>query len=130
MRKWIVHGILAEDDEAEVWLNLHDYSTETALLLVHDVIETGWLRGMRRVTLVHGAAEISSPAGAYWSGRGATKWALRRALNAGEFKPYVYHSRSERHHKPVYSNRITLALKPNPTPQVDADWPEVSAQEY
>ena len=130
-KNWIVPGTLAlVCDGTEIWLDLHGYSTETAMNLVHAVIEVGWKRGLHRVTLVHGAAYVTSPMAALFRQRGSTKWAIRRALNSGEFKPYVYYSRSKKHDKPVDANRISLALKPNPEPTPTEPWPPIPSLDY
>ena len=124
-KEWIVQGTLAVLNTEEVWLDLHQYTTDTALEIVAVILEAAWRRGFRRVTIVHGATYIRSPLTAQHRGRGFIKWAIRRALNEGQFMEWAYHARSPHHEKKVVSNRITLALRPNPSPEPELPWPNV-----
>ena len=130
-KQWIVHGVLAVvEGTQEVWLNLHDHAFEVALQVVREVLKAAWERGSRRVTIVHGAKEVTSPLQAMWSGRGSIKWSIRHALNSGEYMPWAYYSRSKKHEKDIAANRITLALRPNPHPRAGAPWPVLPDLDY
>lgn len=130
-KHWITHGSLATlDDADEVWLNLHDYTRQQAVGVVELVMKAAWERGYDRLTIVHGAADVTSPAKAEWTGRGSIKWNIRSELNSGRFMPYAYYSGSKKHVKHVHSNRITIALRPNASAERDRPWPTLPDPEW
>ena len=130
-KNWIVHGILAVlPDSDGVWLDVHGFQHETALEVVCTVVEAAFSRGYCRVTVVHGAAEITSPIAALHRGRGAIKWLVRRALNQGEYMEWAYFARSKKHERDANANRISLALRSNPAPVRDSPWPEMPKPEF
>ena len=71
----------------EVQLDLHGYSTETALWLSREVVETAWERGCDRVVMIHGSKHVATPAASSQTGQGRTKWSLRQALSRGGVQP-------------------------------------------
>ena len=127
-RTKVMLGVVEGTDE--VWLNLHGYIFEVALQVVQKVLEAAWVRGYRQVTIIHGAADVTSPARAKWTGRGSIKWGIRRALNEGVYMPWAYYARAKKHEKDIAAIRITLALRPNPHPRVGAPWPELPDLNY
>ncbi|MDT8435770.1 MAG: hypothetical protein RRA92_03340 [Gemmatimonadota bacterium] len=114
----------------EVQADLHGYATETALRFAEEVVEAAWERGAARVALVHGAKHVASPAASDATGQGATKWALRRALSRGAFNRWAEPPKSSAHARGGVSDRLVVALKPNPRPDPGAPLPDPPPHEY
>jgi len=114
----------------EVHVDLHGYSTETALWLAREVIESAWDRGCERVALIHGAKHVASRAASDQVGQGAMKWALRDALARGQYKQWSEPPNSSKHERKAVSDRLVVALRPNPRPDPGAAWPEPPEHEY
>ncbi len=114
----------------EVHVDLHGYATETALWLAREVVDSAWERGCERVVLIHGAKHVSNRMMADRAGQGATKWALRDELGAGEYDRWAEPVNSSKHERKAVSDRLVIALKPNPHPDAGAPWPEPPAHEY
>jgi len=111
-------------------LDLHGYSTETALWLGREVVETAWERGCDRVVMIHGAKHVATPAASGQTGQGGTKWALRQALSRGEFNRWAEPPKSGGHDRKAVSDRLGLALRSNPKPDPGSPWPEPPEPEY
>lgn len=114
----------------EVQLDLHGYSTETALYVARAVVETAWERGCDRIVMIHGAKHVASPAASSQTGQGRTKWALRQALSRGEYNRWAEPPKSGGHDRKAVSDRLSLALKPNSRPDPGSAWPEPPEHEY
>ncbi len=114
----------------EVQLDLHGYSTETALWLAREVVDSAWVRGCDRVTMIHGAKHVATPAASDQTGQGRTKWALRQALSRGAFNRWAEAPKSSGHDRKAVSDRLVIALKPNPRPDPAAAFPEPPEHEY
>ncbi len=114
----------------EVQVDLHGYSTDTALWLSREVVETAWERGCERVVLIHGSKHVATPAASGHTGQGRTKWALRQALSRGEFNRWAEPPKSGGHDRKAISDRLGLALKSNPNPDPGSPWPDPPEPEY
>ncbi|MCL7968454.1 MAG: Smr/MutS family protein [marine benthic group bacterium] len=114
----------------EVQVDLHGYSTDTALWLALEVVESAWERGCERVVLIHGAKHVASRETADQVGQGGTKWALRDALTRGQFKRWAEPANSNKHDRKAVSDRLAIALMENPSPDRGAPWPEPPEHEY
>jgi hypothetical protein len=114
----------------EVQVDLHGYSTQTALWLAREVMESAWERGCERVVLIHGAKHVTSRTTADQVGQGGMKWALRDALTRGQFKRWAEPASSNKHDRGAVSDRLAIALMENPRPDSGASWPEPPEHEY
>ena len=121
---------LRVSEPGELWLDLHGYEIETALDLVRASLEAAWKRGFERVSIVHGASDVASPAAAASSSRGAIKWGIRGALDDGDYADWVCDRKSGKHELANAASRTSLALLPNPDPDPEAPWPEVPQPEH
>ena len=127
---WLHTGVVRIDNDEELWLDIHHRAHAPAMEVVETFIEAAWEHGLSRVTVVHGAADVTSLAAAMWRGRGSVKWAIRRALNDGEYMEWAYYSGSKKHSKDVHAGRITIALRPNPRSKSNVDWPHLPPLDY
>lgn len=114
----------------EVHVDLHGYSTDTALWLAREVVESAWERGCERVVLIHGAKHVASRTTADQVGQGGTKWALRDALTRGQYKRWAEPPNSNKHDRKAVSDRLAVALRPNPRPDPETEWPDPPEHEY
>jgi hypothetical protein len=114
----------------EVQVDLHGYSTDTALWLAREVVESAWQRGCDTVVLIHGAKHVASRSTADQVGQGGTKWALRDALTRGQFKRWAEPANSSKHGRKAVSDRLSISLMENPRPDPGAPWPDPPEHEY
>ncbi len=114
----------------EVQVDLHGYATETAVRFSRDIVEAAWERGAGRVVLIHGAKHVASPSASDATGQGRTKWALRGSLARGAFNRWAEPAKSAAHDRRAVSDRLVVALKPNPRPDPGAPLPEPPEHEY
>jgi hypothetical protein len=111
-------------------LDLHGYDIHTAVDLALQCVEAAWEHGFSRLSVLHGAAKVTSPSAATARGRGAIKWAIRGALDDGEFDAWALPPRSEAHRRASRSSETSIALKPNPDPHPDAAWPTIPQPDH
>jgi len=111
--------------EDELRLDLHGYDLHTAIDLARDCAASAWEHGFVRLTVLHGARQATTPADVQNSGRGAIKWAVRQALDDGEFNDWARPPRSEQHRRASRASETSIALKPNPDPHPEAEWPVI-----
>lgn len=125
MRELPARGPLRIQDDGELRLDLHGYDLHTAVDLVLACAAAAWEHGLERLTIVHGARHATSPADAHASGRGAIKWAVRKVLHDGELDAWALPPRSKRHRRGVRSSETSIALRRNPDPHPEAEWPVI-----
>ena len=119
---------MQSDDELR--LDLHGYDIHAAVDLAVQCAAAAWEHGFARLTVLHGARQVTSPAAASASQRGAIKWAVRGALDDGEFSHWALPPRSDRHARASGSSETGIALKPNPDPDSDAAWPPIPQPQH
>jgi len=109
-------------------LDLHGYTVREAVELADKKVREAWENGYDHITLIHGCPDVRHWRQAEEWGRGGIKWELRGYLACGDWKDYVYYRRSKKHK--VDGGYMTLAVKPNPTPNVPERWSPVSEGYY
>lgn len=130
MRELPTPGPLRIQREGELRLDLHGYDLHTAVDLVVACAAAAWEHGFEQLTILHGAAGVTSPTAVNASGRGAIKWAVRAALDKGEFDPWARPPRSARHTRGSRSSETGVAMQPNPDPHPEAEWPLIPQPEH
>ena len=90
-------------------VDLHGHDVLTAVDFGWRRVEEAYANGYRTVELLHGAGDVTEPVE---TGRGRIKWALRSAVERGEFDRFV-----ERGDTWFKSTSIVLTLKRNPKPR-------------
>lgn len=130
MRELPSRGPLRIQSDEELRLDLHGYDIHTAVDLALQCVEAAWEHGFARLTVLHGASQVTSPTHAEASGRGAIKWAVRKALDDGEFSAWALAPRSEKHRRASRSSETSIALRPNPDPHPEAHWPVIPQPEH
>ena len=125
MRRLPERGPLRMQSDQDLRLDLHGYDIHTAVELAVQCAAAAWEHGFARLTILHGARQVTSPAAASSSRQGAIKWAIRGALDDGEFSRWALPPRSEQHARASRSSETGGALKRNPDPHPDAAWPRI-----
>jgi len=125
MRDLPARGPLRINSDDELRLDLHGYDLHAAVDLAVACAAAAWEHGFARLRILHGARHATSPADAHLGGRGAIKWAIRGALNDGAFDAWALPPRSQRHRRGSRSSETSVALKQNPDPHPDAEWPVI-----
>jgi len=125
MRELPARGPLRVQDEGELRLDLHGYDVHTAVDLAVACAAAAWEHGFERLTILHGASRSTSPADVHADGRGAIKWALRRALAEGQFDRWALPPRSARHRRGSRASETSIALMHNEDPHLEAEWPVI-----
>ena len=109
---------------------MHGYTVATARTLALEKLREAWEHGCETVTFIHGARDAYHHflAVVTQMGYGTIKWRLRSMLRNGEFQPYARGPHSRRHRRdPV---KLTIALRPNPSPNHEAPWSDPPAPEH
>jgi len=100
-------------------VDLHNYSTRTALAVARDKIKEAYEHGFRQVKLIHGAADIKNK-----NDGGSIKFSLRSMLRCGELDKWIDKDGSE-----YRDESMILVLRKNPAP-VDWEWKEMLLEDY
>jgi hypothetical protein len=100
-------------------IDLHNYSTRTALEVAREKIKEAYEHGFRHVKLIHGAAGIKNK-----NEGGSVKFELRSMLRRGEFDKWTDRQGSESR-----DESLILVLRKNTTP-VDGKWKEMPLEDY
>ena len=102
-----------------VEVDLHNYSTATALITAREKIREAYEHGFRHVKFIHGAANIQDN-----TGGGSIKFALRTMLNKGELDKWI-----DRKGSRVGDGYLVLELRKNPA-YGDRAWKEMPPEDY
>jgi hypothetical protein len=119
-------GLTIEEEGRLVEVDLHGYSVETALELARTAVAEAYENGFRFVRLVHGRS--TSQPSSYPCQAPTIKEELLRFLDEGAFARYAYTRRSGRHKRRPSS--LTLALRPNPSPNQTPIWTSLPERDY
>jgi hypothetical protein len=130
MHELPARGPLRRQSETELRLDLHGYDVHTAVELAIACAAAAWEHGFERLTILHGARDFSSPQDVQISGRGAIKWAIRSALDNGEFDGWALPPRRGDHRRGSRTSETSIELRPNPDPHADAEWPTIPQPEH
>jgi len=93
-------------------VDLHGHDVLTAVDLAWNRVQEAYSNGYGSVELLHGAGDVSEPVE---TGRGRIKWALRSAVERGEFDTFI-----ERGQTWLKAGSIVLTLKRNPRPRPES----------
>ncbi|NJD51520.1 MAG: Smr/MutS family protein [Candidatus Methanoperedens sp.] len=102
-----------------VEVDLHKYSTRTALMAAREKIKEAYEHGFRHVKLIHGAANITN------KDEGASiKFALRTMLKSGQLDKWIGRNGSR-----VRDGSMILEIRKNPV-AVEREWEEMPMEDY
>ena len=90
-------------------VDLHGHDVLTAVDFAWRRVSEAYANGYGSVELVHGAGDVTEPVE---TGRGRIKWALRSAVEHGEFDTFIDRGKTW-----LKAGSIVLTLKNNPRPQ-------------
>lgn len=121
-----VAWIRGEPQYGLVEVDLHGYSTETAVEVARSVITEAYENGLLYVRLIHGYN--TSRSRTYPYGSPTIKEELLRLLLEGSLERYAYSFKSGRHVRRAGS--ITIALRPNPSPNPYPIWTALPERDY
>ncbi len=107
-------------------VDLHGYSVETAVEVARAVIAEAYENGIMHVRLIHGYN--TSRSRTYPYGSPTIKEEILRALAEGDFKQHAYSLKSGKHVRK--SGSITIALRPNPSPNPYPIWTALPMKDY
>ncbi len=100
-------------------VDLHKYSTRTALMAAREKVKEAYEHGFSHVKLIHGAANITS------KNEGASiKFALRTMLKSGEIDKWINKNGSR-----VRDESLILEIRKNPA-RVEREWKEMPMKDY
>ncbi len=102
-----------------VEVDLHNYSTITALRASREKIREAYEHGFRNVKLIHGAANIKNK-----KDGGSIKFKLRSMLKSGELDKWVDKKGSQ-----FRDESLILELRKNPAP-TELEWEELPLEDY
>jgi len=102
-----------------VEIDLHNYSTSTALRISREKIREAYEHGFRNVKLIHGAANIKNK-----KDGGSIKFKLRSMLKCGELDKWV-----DRKGSRFSDESLILELRKNPAP-MEREWEEIPPEDY
>jgi len=102
-----------------VEVDLHNYSTGTALMAAREKIKEAYEHGFRYVRLIHGAANISNK-----NERGSIKFALRTMLKSGELDKWIDKNGSR-----FRDESLILEIGKNPAP-LEREWNDMPPDDY
>jgi hypothetical protein len=100
-------------------VDLHNYSTRTALAVAREKINEAYEHGFRHVKLIHGAPGIKNK-----NDGGSIKFELRSMLRRGELDKWIEKEGSESR-----DESLILELRKNPAP-VEGEWKEMPPGDY
>ena len=102
-----------------VEVDLHNYSTRTALMAAREKIKEAYEHGFRHVRLIHGAANITNK-----NEGGSIKFALRTMLKSGELDKWIDKNGSR-----VRDESLILEIRKNSV-AVEREWKEMPLEDY
>lgn len=102
-----------------VEVDLHKYSTRTALMAAREKIKEAYEHGFRHVKLIHGAANVTSR-----NEGGSIKFALRTMLKSGGLDKWIDKNGSR-----VRDESLILEIRKNPV-TAEREWKEMPLEEY
>ncbi|HVD02192.1 MAG TPA: hypothetical protein VNG93_13770 [Candidatus Dormibacteraeota bacterium] len=102
-------------------IDLHGHDVLTAVDLAWRRVSEAYSNGYGSVELLHGAADVTEVVEA---GRGRIKWALRSAVERGEFDTFI-----DRGQTWLKAGSIVLTLKRNPRPRSE-HWTDEPRRKY
>jgi hypothetical protein len=102
-----------------VEVDLHNYSTRTALMASREKIKEAYEHGFRHVKLTHGAANITNK-----NEGGSIKFALRTMVKSGELDKWIDKNGSR-----VRDESLILEIRKNLV-AVEREWKEMPLEEY
>ena len=102
-----------------VEVDLHNYSTRTALMAAREKIKEAYEHGFRHVKLIHGATNITNK-----NEGGSIKFALRAMFKNGELDKWIDKNGSR-----VRDESLILEIRKNPV-AVEREWKEMPLEEY
>ena len=105
-----------------VEVDLHNYSSRTALAAAREKIKEAYEHGFRYVRLIHGSTNIRNK-----EDGGSIKFALRRMLRSGELDKWVEEKGSKNHL--VRDESVIFAIRKNPKPS-GGEWKEMPVDDY
>jgi len=100
-------------------VDLHKYSHRTALIVAREKIKEAYEHGFKRMSLIHGAADITKK-----NDGGSIKFALHSILKRGELDKWV-----DKKECVFREGELILRLRKNPAP-LDGEWKEIPLEEY
>lgn len=100
-------------------VDLHNYSTGTALAAAREKVKEAYEHGFRHVKLIHGASGIKNK-----NDSGSIKFTLRSMLKRNELDKWIDKEGSESR-----DESLMLVLRKNPAP-VDGEWKEMPVEDY
>jgi hypothetical protein len=102
-------------------VDLHGHDVLTAVDLAWRRVSEAYANGYGTVELLHGAGDVTEPVE---TGRGRIKWALRSAVDRGEFDSFI-----ERGQTWLKAGSIVLTLKRNSRPRSER-WADEPHKRY
>jgi len=102
-----------------VEVDLHSYSTRTALMVAREKIKEAYEHGFRHVKLIHGAANIKGK-----NEGGSIKFALRTMLKSGELNKWINKNSSR-----IREESLILEIGKNSAP-TEREWKEMPLEDY
>ena len=102
-----------------VEVDLHNYSTITALVVAREKIKEAYEQGFRHVKLIHGAANIMNK-----NDGGSIKFALRTQLKSGTLNKWI-----DKNGTRVRDESLTLEIRKN-SAAVEREWKEMPLEDY
>jgi len=114
--------IEVDDATRTVIVDLHQYSTSTALVVLDTKIKEGWRGGLDALRVIHGAPDVDVEDETYIGVRGSIKREVLRWLEEGEWAEFVQSYDPQ-------NGSTTILLKPNPHPQ-ERSWSNLPEDEY
>ncbi|CAG0979674.1 MAG: Smr/MutS family protein [Candidatus Methanoperedens sp.] len=102
-----------------VEVDLHSYSTRTAIMAAREKIKEAYEHGFRHLRLIHGAANITNK-----NEGGSIKFALRSMLKSGELDKWINKNGSR-----VQDESLILEIRKNSAP-TEHEWKEMPLEDY
>lgn len=121
-----VAWIRGEPHFGTVELDLHGYSVETAVEVARGFVAEAYENGLLYVRVIHGYN--TSRSRTYPYGNPTIKEELLRLLQEGALDRYAFPLKSGLHVRKAGS--ITIALRPNPSPNPYPIWTALPAKDY
>ena len=102
-----------------VEVDLHNYSTRTALMAAREKIKEAYEHGFGHVKLIHGATNIKNK-----NVGGSIKFALRAMFKSGELDKWITKNGSR-----VREESLILEIRKNSV-AVEREWKEMPLEDY
>lgn len=103
-------GFELDAEERSLFLDLHDYTVNTALVVFETKLQEAWRAGLKCLQVVHGAPYAVTQEDSIALGRGSIKWAVMNLLDLEDWAQYVERVEPE-------DGSTLIYLKPNPSPE-------------